>query len=628
MLDSVESSLPESLLNRLADGSPARALLDGWHALESAALREPEALAAALEAAANLDISQALAGLAPAAALGVAVVGVGGNLIHGDDTFAEWFGDPRDNAAFRRLIQLAHRHGHASGLVDTLDGAAIAACAGDGAAARRWPLPRAALEALEADDRRIVLLGFSPSRASDLASRAAQVLGLTPLEARVAEAILDAPTVHIVAERIGVGYETAREALKKIQRKLGARRTSDVVRRLMALMCGDVPVDPDLAPLMIATLGATPAEARVGAQAAQGLSAAEIAGRLGVKEVTVRGQLKALYAKAGVTQARDLVRLVTEAGALEAITRAGEVAHQPDNAIGRLRVTAAPGGRQIAFWDYGPRGARPLLVPHGTITGRTLPAAFVAALQRRGWRPITPQRPGFGLTDLADGDYLGVAAEDLAIILDALRLDQTAILSRDDSAATSLEFARRYPHRVTIGMLTNPRWPGPEVRSAYTLMGSVARLFMSRPEMVSMVAEMLRRQTRTDLLRDIVRRSANHVDADIEVLARPGVLTSMVRDIQAMAVRTSKGFAQEQSFYAGGWQVPGDIGGRRWRVVEYEPLALEGVEAAFSALPQVDFASLPKAGLLAFHSHPEEIADLLGAIQAAPSAGKVRSAAP
>jgi DNA-binding CsgD family transcriptional regulator/pimeloyl-ACP methyl ester carboxylesterase len=611
VLDSVESSLSQQLLDRMEDGSPSRALLDGWHALESAARHEPEALAAAFEAAANLDVSKALASLAPAAAFGTAVVGLGGQIHHMDDTFRSWFGDPTDNDAFRRLIRIAAKSGAASGLVDALDGSQIAASVGDQQAAARWPLPSDAADSLAAGERRIALLGFAPSRDSELAARAAQVLGLTPLESRVAEAILDAPTVQIAAERIGIGYETAREALKKIQKKIGASRTSDVVRKLMALMCGDLPVDPDLAPLMIATLSATPAEARVGALAAQGLSAAEIARTLDVKEVTVRGQLKGLYAKAGVGRARDLVRIVTEAGALAAITEAGEVAHQPESVLGRLRVTPGADGRQIAFWDYGPRGGRPLLVPHGTVTGRTLPPAFVSALHRKGWRPITPQRPGFGLTDKPAHDYLPTAAQDIATILDALKLDQSSILARDDSVATSLEFARRYPHRVAMGTLINPRWPGPEVRSAHTLMGSVTRVFMRRPEMVAIFAEMLRRQTRTDLLRDIVRRSANHVAADIEVLSRPGVLTTMVRDIQSMAARTSRGFALEQSFYAAGWSVPADVGGQRWRVVECAPLAMPGVEAAFEALPEVSFATLPDAGLLLYHSHPEEIAALL-----------------
>jgi pimeloyl-ACP methyl ester carboxylesterase/DNA-binding CsgD family transcriptional regulator len=614
VLDSVQRPLSDTVLQRLADGSPSRALLDGWHALESAALREPEALAEALAKAADLDISKAFASLAPAAAFGVAVVGVGRRVCHIDETFRAWFGDPWESPAFRRLIQLAMKSGQASGLVDALDGAAIAACAGGLDAARRWPLPQAALDAARGAEYRIVLLGFAPSRASDLAARAAQVLGLTPLESRVAEAMLDAPSVQVAAERIGVGYETAREALKKIQKKIGAARTSDVVRRLMTLMCGDLFVEPDLAPLMISSLGATPAEARVGAAAAQGLSAGEIAERLGVKAATIRGQLKALYAKAGVARSRDLVRIVTEAGALAAITDAAEVAHQPESVIGRLRVAQAAGGRQVAFWDYGPRGARPVLVPHGTITGRTLPPAFVTALQRRGWRPIVPQRPGFGLSDIAAGDYLEGAADDMAAILDALRIERARILARDDSAAAALAFAARHPHRVTEGMLANPRLPGHTVRSPHTVMGAVTRTFLAQPDMVGAFAEMLRRQTRTDLMRDMVRRSASNVPADAAVLAQPGVLTSIVRDIQAMAARSSRGFAQEQGLYARGWRPPAQPGGARWLVMECAPMASDAVPEIFAALPNARFTVLPEAGLLLYYSHPEEIAALLDGV--------------
>jgi pimeloyl-ACP methyl ester carboxylesterase len=114
------------------------------------------------------------------------------------------------------------------------------------------------------------------------------------------------------------------------------------------------------------------------------------------------------------------------------------------------------------------RAGKPVLVTHGTITGRTLPPAFVAALHRRGFRPIVPQRPGFGLSDLATGDYVETAADDMAAILDTLRLRKTTLLTRDDGVAAALAFAARHPERLTAGMLVHPRFPGLTVRSPHT----------------------------------------------------------------------------------------------------------------------------------------------------------------
>ncbi len=613
MLNRVEVSVAEELRARLREGRPSQALLDSFRAVEASAIREPEALAAVLEDAARLDLSASLSTLIPARALGCAVADHSGEVIWRDRAFAAWFGEASDSTPFLHLLRLAARDGSASGLVEASDGAVLAGCAGGGEAAARWPLPQEALSALAAAPGRHVLLGFAPSRVSALAARATDAFGLTPLESRLAEALLDAPSIEVAADRAGVGRETARDAIRSAQRKTGARRSSDLIRQMLDMMCGDQPEIEDLAPVFIRIFGATPGEARTAAALARGLTAREVAAELGVTEHTIRGQLKALYAKSGVNKARDLIRLAAEAATLDAMTRTGETATQLDDVAGRLRVVARPDGRRVAAWDYGPMSGAPVLVGHGTITGRTLPPAFVSALQKHGFRPIVPQRPGFGLTDPAVDDYAETAAADLAALLDGLRLKSAHLLFRDDGAASALAFAAGWPERVRTGMLANPRWPGLGVRSPDTVMGSLTKAFLVRPEIVGLVGEMLRRQTRSDLVADMVRRSANHVAADREVLARPGVLASIVRDIQAMAARSSDGFAREQSLYARGWGPPAVTGPAPWMVMECRPLTLPGVEAAFGGLPGVRFTDLADAGLLFYHSHPVETADLFAA---------------
>jgi pimeloyl-ACP methyl ester carboxylesterase/DNA-binding CsgD family transcriptional regulator len=610
VLNRVEVSVAEELRARLTEGRPSQAVLDSFHAIEASAIREPEALAAALEDAARLDLSQALSTLIPARALGVAVSSGEGRVLWRNPAFSTWFGGDGDTAAFQRLLRLAMKGGPVSGLVEAMDGAVLATCVGGAESAARWPLPPEALALLGAGSNRFALVAFAPSRVSDLAARATQAFGLTPLESRLAEALLDAPSIEVAADRAGVGRETARDAIRSAQRKAGVRRSSDLVREMLDMMCGDQPEVTDLTGVFVNAFGASPGEARTGAALARGLTAKEVAAELGVTEHTIRGQLKALYAKSGVGKARDLMRLAAEASTLDAMTRVGETAAQLEGVAGRLRITARPDGRRVAAWDYGPMSGTPVLVGHGTITGRTLPPAFVAALHKRGFRPIVPQRPGFGLTDPSRDDYLGTAAGDLDALLDALRIKSAHILMRDDGAASALAFAATFPDRVISGMLANPRWPGDGVRSPDSLMGSITKAFLIRPEIVSVFGEMLRRQTRSDLLADMIRRSAAHVEADRQVLSRPGVLASMVRDVQAMAARSSQGFAAEQSFYAKGWTPPAVTGDGPWLVMECAPLTLPGVEAAFGALPRVRFADLAGAGLLFYHSHPDQVADI------------------
>lgn len=75
MLKKTEYPLSEALRGRMADGRPAEAVLEHIQALEASAVREPEALAAVLEEAARLDLSEALFTLIPGQALGAAVIG-------------------------------------------------------------------------------------------------------------------------------------------------------------------------------------------------------------------------------------------------------------------------------------------------------------------------------------------------------------------------------------------------------------------------------------------------------------------------------------------------------------------------------------------------------------------------
>lgn len=604
------ASLSETLRGRLAEGQPVDAVLEGWALLDSTLTHDPAAFAEALGEAAKLDTTAGFAAIAPEGSLGAAVISPSGALAQADPQFIKWFGDPTDIPAFRRLVRLAQKQGQASGLVETEDGGVIAACAAIDTLAVRWPLSDASRAQLILPGRRVCLLGFAPSRVSDLAQRAAQAFGFTPLEARLAEALLDAPNLNEAAERIGVGRETAREALKKAMRKAGARRSPDLVRRMMDLMSGMGAPIGDVEAVLRALFGATPAEAKAAARFAEGLTAREVAAALGVKEATVRGQLKAVFAKTGVNKAKDLVRLTVEAGALTAFTEASETVVEPVDPEGRPRVLSLEDGRRVAFVDYGPKGGRPVVVFHGYSTGRILPINFVALLHRAGYRPLAVQRPGFGLTDPAPTPevHLATQADDLIAVLTALKLRKVDVMVRDGSTAAGLDFAVRYGDRVGRGLLMNPRAPRDIERSQLSLIGAVSRSMLKHPELITPLGEMLRRQTRTDLLTRTVRKSLETAPADKAATDDPLILARVLRDARGMSARTIAGWAAEMAVYAMGWTLPDTIGGDRWNLLFCEglqwPVQVEHWRAAF---PDAPITFIKDAGFLAYYTHPVEV---------------------
>lgn len=616
MLKRIEYGFPDILRERLAEGRPAQAIVDDWPSLALALERDPEALTAALREAAQFSSDRGSANVAPRSAFGVAVVDSSGDLAQADDVFSRWFGEASDLAAFRPLVRLALRDGQASGLVEAHDGAALAVCAGVRDAAAGWPLPDACRTALNGPVRRVALLCFAPSRATDLAARAAEAFGLTPLEARLAEALLDAPNLDAAARRIGVGRETAREALRKAMRKAGARRSPDLVRRMMDLMCGDHPMPPAIEHVLATAFGATAAEARAAARFARGMTAREVAEDLGVKDATVRGQLKAVFAKTGVNKAKDLVRLTAETRTLAALTGTAETVLEPADPSGRLRVVAS-GERRIAVTDYGPRSGKPVIVMHGAATGRRLPPAMVVAMHARGLRPLVPQRPGYGLTDIAEQPYLDQCASDMARLLDALRIDQARLLIRDSATPAGLLFASQHPDRVASGVVVNPKWPlralSHNVPRPTSLMATLGKVFVENPQLIELVGEILRRQTRTEMLEKVMRQSLAHLPCDQEALREPGVLDALVQDAQGMFARSSIGFTSEHLSFVAGWDLPETVGGARWTVAECGQLSLRDAASVWGRLPNATFRVIPNAGLLVYFTHPELVADLVAA---------------
>jgi pimeloyl-ACP methyl ester carboxylesterase/DNA-binding CsgD family transcriptional regulator len=586
--------------------------------MNSALDHEPEALDRGPERSGGVhSTADGAANVAPRSAFGVAVVEVDGELAQADEVFSKWFSDQPDLIAFRRLIRLALRDGQASGLVEARDGAVIAARAGLSEAAGGWPLPprlpRGAHRP-EPTDRAAVFRPLAGQRSGGPGLRR---LRAHPAGSRLAEALLDAPNLEAAALRIGVGRETAREALKKAMKKAGARRSPDLVRRMMDLMCGDHAAPLAIESVLATNFGATAAEARAAARFAQGMTAREVADSLGVKDATVRGQLKAVFAKTGVNKAKDLVRLAAETSSLEALSGASETVLEPADPSGRLRVVAS-GERRIALTDYGPRSGKPVFVLHGAATGRRLPPVLVTALHSRGYRPIVPQRPGYGLTDVATAPYLEEGADDMARILDALRIDRVKLLIRDSSTPTGLLFASRYAERVIAGVLVNPKWPisthSAASRQPTSLVGVLSRAFVENPHLIELVSEILRRQTRTDLLEKAVLQSLAHMPSDQVALKEPGVLDALVRDAQGMFARSSRGFSSENHAIVSGWQVPETIGGNRWIVAECAGLELPCANEVWGNLPNVRFRTLKDVGLLGYFTQPDLIAGLVADI--------------
>lgn len=591
--------------------APAALLRTAWRESDTVTEAGAEVVGELLDHAGPTAFSDGSAALAPAEAICLAVLGEDDGVIQADPAFRSWFPDPLAMPELRRLAGQA-RGGRASlGLLETIDGAMVAAWVAAGDEAAKMARDGETRQAL-VGRKRVLAVVFAPSRSSDLAARAVAAFGLSPLQSRLAEAFLFAPTLEIAATQVGIGRETARDALDGIMSKLGVRRSAEIVRRLSDLMCAAPDHSGSSPEMLMQAFGLTRSEAGVALQIAAGATHREAADALGLKFETVRTYAKAALAKAGVSRAKDLARLTAETEALSKLVSAAEPVFVSGAPPARLRLIPRPEGRQAAFLDYGPRSGRPAFVFHGFTAGRSLPPALVAGLHARGLRPLVVQRPGFGLTSPAGDDYLACSTADLEGLIDALGAGKVALFARDGGVAAALDFAARNPDRIARGVLLNPRPPA-GLPSSYRgkPVFTMTRLILGQPQVIAGLGEFIRRRTRSDFLDAAIRQTLSAIPEDRAALEDPAIRSQLVRDIQAQFAHSSAGYAAEHGLYARHWRAPRVEGGGPWTILHCGALGVEPARDPWLDLPGVDFRTLPAAGVLAQFTHADAIAGVL-----------------
>ena len=554
-----------------------------------------------------LDSGPERAGLVEPGSFSLAVVGADGRPRWTSEAFAGLVGDASSAPDCRALIAKAAASGRASGLVATPDRGAVVVEARSPRSPAEWPLSIEARCALDEAEDRFLLVAFAPSRAPGVALVSAVALGLAPREADLAAALLEAPNLRVAAQRVGMSEETAKDALSRACRKAGVRGASELVGRLLDLSCGAEEIELDA---IAATLGLTPAEARVAIAAGRGDSVEATAGALGLSASTVKTYRKVIFAKTGASRDRDLRRLVAEASGLSRLAGASEIVLDDRAAGERLRVVARPDGRRVALIDYGPASGAPVVVMHGFTTGRRLPAVFVRRLQADGWRPLVVQRPGFGLTDPGHGDFLATGAEDMAAVLASLNAERLAFIARDGGVATAVAFAERHPDALSRGVLLNPKSTRDRPPGGETFVSAVARLLLARPAIIGIVAEAARQRSAGQSVRALLNRLGSGLEVDRLAAERPEVANHLMRDVQGLLARTSRGPVDELRLYADGWSVPSHLAGGPWRVA-WGATMWSAEEARRWEDAGAETRVIDGLGLLPAYTHADALAELL-----------------
>lgn len=108
-----------------------------------------------------------------------------------------------------------------------------------------------------------------------------------------------------------------------------------------------------------------------------------------------------------------------------------------------------PDGRRLAFSELGDPLGTPVIHQHGMPGSRLEQQAEDSLFRSFGVRVITPDRPGYGLSDPNPGARLADWPRDVAALADALRLDSFRVTALSGGGIYALACAALIPERLT-----------------------------------------------------------------------------------------------------------------------------------------------------------------------------------
>ena len=143
------------------------------------------------------------------------------------------------------------------------------------------------------------------------------------------------------------------------------------------------------------------------------------------------------------------------------------------------RVLTLPDGRQLGYAEFGDPHGLPVLALHGTPGSRLMFALADEAARKRGLRVISPDRAGYGLTTFRRCNRLSETVDDVRALVEALGLDQFAVLGVSGGGPHAVAMAAAMPTRIALLALVSPMGPISDLRGKIR-MGGLHKLLFSR----------------------------------------------------------------------------------------------------------------------------------------------------
>lgn len=487
-----------------------------------------------------------------------------------------------------------------------------------------WNLPPRIREAIvEAPAGRLVLVAGGAVEPLEMAVAG---FGLSDLQQRVVVAVVLTGTLRDAARQLGISYTTARQTMVEVARRMALPNTPAVVRAVVSAAFGIMPGEFDEEALLADMLRISPRQAKVALLVSSGLSREEVARGIGASLSVIKKDLELLYANFGVQSATELSRLIVEVKALRLFARSIDGA--PGflaAAIEPTRFAVRPQTMELIGWsDYGPASGRPVLVVHSNWACRAVPRPLLLELQRRGWRPIAIDRPGFGATHLGRSsreDPFGQAIADTLQILETCRISRIAIIATCGAQYVhALKSA--LPERVGPVVLVSPTPPTTPDGRRVGLVGMIKETYLRRPQLIELFFRMICTQFTMARVEHLMRAIVKDSPGDSALCDDPQFIRDRFRALRPMATGNLAGGIIEEYVISQGLKALMPLEVDNWVVLQGD----QDIHNSFAeverywrqVLPRTPILPVENGGRFLTSSVPAVIVDHLERLQAQP----------
>ncbi|MEI6418129.1 MAG: alpha/beta hydrolase [Sphingomonadales bacterium] len=479
------------------------------------------------------------------------------------------------------------------------------------ATARHWQL---AWPPLPAAPDAVAVCRLAPAAVPGRVARFGTAFGLSPAQARTVAALYATGDIRTAAAATGIRYNTARDYLEQARKLVWAPGLPRLVTwAVLGTLDADASHESDAAAAMLFALSER--QRRLAGLVADGASRAEAAATLGISAAVAKKELAAVFTATGVTSAIGLARLLAELRGLAIITnlpRREEI--WPGPASRRISIIA-PDGRRVVASDYGPDHARPVLVLHNSMNCRGVDRALVEALQNAGYRPVSPDRPGYGDTDAVPvqasaADYLAACTADVVALCTAMGWGPLPVIAHGPMPVVLalLAGAHELVSRVVVDA---PEPDSAHGAKAQGMMAVMKRQFARRPRAVAAGLTILFKLASHSRIAVAMQDWTASSPADARAMANPALLMDFWRKLEPFRRGRIDGLVREQVMQATSGPPPVTPGTTGLTLLigasDFMHDAQENQDYWRRALPDARITIIPGAGRFISYSHPAHL---------------------